>query len=129
MTNKGVGALIHCPAADRYLVVRRNKSDYNGTWCCLGGGVDPGETLKEALFRELYEEANIYRKDIQTVRPKCVVRSGDYLYTNCLATCESELFPTLNEEHDGYLWVTKSELFNLTLHPKFKLALPEILKD
>lgn len=129
MSNKGVGALIHCPATARYLVVRRDSGDYSGTWCCLGGGVDKGESLKQALFRELYEEANIFRKDILTVTPKCVVKSGDYLYTNCLATCEKELYPKLNEEHDGYMWVTREELLNLNLHPKFKLALNEILKD
>jgi len=40
---------------DEYLLVREWKND----WSFIGGGIDHGETVHEALKRELYEEALI----------------------------------------------------------------------
>lgn len=43
-------------ASGRILLVRR-KDD--GLWCCPGGHVDFGETVEQALHREVMEEAGV----------------------------------------------------------------------
>lgn len=52
----GVRAVIHDPAANAVLLVRHT---YVPGWQFPGGGVETGETMLEALARELREEAEI----------------------------------------------------------------------
>lgn len=44
---------------DRLLVVRRGRGRAQGTWSVPGGRVHEGETLAEAVVRELLEETGI----------------------------------------------------------------------
>lgn len=53
----GVGAVIFIKGA--VLLVRRNKAPGKGQWSFPGGAVELGETLLEALERELWEELSI----------------------------------------------------------------------
>ena len=45
--------------AGRLLMVRRGRGPAAGDWSLPGGRVEPGETLAEAVVRELEEEAGI----------------------------------------------------------------------
>ncbi len=52
----GVRALVHDPAEKSVFLIRHT---YVPGWQLPGGGVERGETMEEALRRELAEEANI----------------------------------------------------------------------
>jgi mutator protein MutT len=45
--------------ADRLLLIRRGRGAAAGEWSVPGGRVEPGETLAEAVVRELAEETNL----------------------------------------------------------------------
>ncbi len=45
--------------AERLLLIRRGRGPAAGDWSIPGGRVEPGETLAEAVVRELEEEAGI----------------------------------------------------------------------
>ncbi len=51
-------------AAGRYLLVRRSHAPEAGRWALPGGRVEPGETLADAVVREVLEETGL------TVRPR-----------------------------------------------------------
>ena len=53
----GVGAVVFDDEA--VLLVRRNQDPARGQWSLLGGVVELGETLREAVERELREELSI----------------------------------------------------------------------
>ncbi len=53
----GVGGVIFRDQS--VLVVKRNQEPGKGQWSLPGGAVEVGETLNEALERELYEEVSI----------------------------------------------------------------------
>lgn len=65
----GVGAvLIH---EGKVLLIRRGKEPLRGRWVIPGGTVELGESLEEALVREVEEEAGL------VVRPREVVTVFD----------------------------------------------------
>lgn len=65
----GVGAvLIH---EGRVLLIRRGKEPLRGRWVVPGGTVELGETLEQALVREVQEETGL------VVRPGAVVAVFD----------------------------------------------------
>ncbi len=53
---------------DRYLVCRmpEHRGVYPGQWGLPGGGIEPEETMEEALRREAREELGL---ELQSVRP------------------------------------------------------------
>jgi 8-oxo-dGTP diphosphatase len=61
-----VGGVVH-DAAGRLLLIRRGHAPHAGLWSLPGGRVEEGETLEQAVRREVLEETGLL------VRPGAVV--------------------------------------------------------
>ncbi|MHA1136207.1 MAG: NUDIX hydrolase [Candidatus Thorarchaeota archaeon] len=61
----GVGAIV--VSNKGVLLARRDKAPGTGLWSIPGGAVEPGETQKESVFREVLEETGIQCEVIKFV--------------------------------------------------------------
>jgi 8-oxo-dGTP diphosphatase len=73
-----VGAFVH-DAAGRVLVIQRGEPPGDGLWSVPGGKQEPGETLAQAVAREVREETGLV---VEVGALACVVErvTDDYHY-------------------------------------------------
>ncbi|MFG2210958.1 NUDIX hydrolase [Streptomyces sp. NPDC048638] len=112
ITKHVVGAVIS-NAEGKVLLLHRTADDYlGGLWELPSGGVDAGETLTEALLREVAEESGL------TVTAVGVYLGHfDYLSKsgkktrqfNFTAHVTHDSDPVKLTEHDAHLWADRSE--------------------
>jgi len=81
--NAAVSLIYLCNKHGNMLFYQRNNSpkiDHSLKWSCFGGGVEIGETPREALYRELKEETNLTDiTDVSYVGTK-TIDTGQILY-------------------------------------------------
>ena len=109
----------------RCLLLRRSKvcKAFVGTWEWPGGKVDAGESIDQALRREVREEPGLETKLAGVVgaygftmpdrpdRPMAVL---------CLEATPAGGELRLSEEHDEFSWVALTELKRWTMTPALK---------
>jgi ADP-ribose pyrophosphatase len=76
----GVGAIV--VHEGRVLLIRRAKEPLRGRWVVPGGTVELGETLEEAVVREVLEETGIHVRPLEwmTVFDRIERRDGAVAY-------------------------------------------------
>ncbi|MEK3763781.1 MULTISPECIES: NUDIX hydrolase [unclassified Solibacillus] len=108
---------------NRILIIQRSHTDSfgAGTWEVVGGNLNFGESLEEALKREYLEEVGLKITVKNLLFSTTFFTSNDRQIVLLSYLCESEESQiSLSSEHEQYLWASKEEL--LTLLPQEILA-------
>lgn len=115
------------------------RTNVPGAWQFPQGGVDDGESMEEALYREVREEVGLGKNDYEIlkrrdgyrylyppeVRVKKIRKHGNHGQEQTYFLCK--LMPTappinvnqVPQEFDGYRWIEPEE-FDLDWLPSFK---------
>jgi len=113
-----VGALVWGPG-ERVLIVETTK--WRGAWGVPGGKVEWGETLEQAVTRELREETGLeifgarYAQTQEAVLSEEFHRPAHLLLVDFFARSDS-LTVTPNEEIVDWSWATLEEALTLPLN-------------
>jgi hypothetical protein len=107
------GALIYAKNTGRYLFVLRDGSKYAGSWGLVGGKLESGELITEALYREIREEIGIDLSTVKTIPIETFTSDNNgFVYYTYVISVDNEFIPILNKEHTGYAWTSLKD------HPK-----------
>jgi 8-oxo-dGTP pyrophosphatase MutT (NUDIX family) len=110
---EGCGALVYCTSTHRYLFLLRAGTKHAGSWGLVGGKVEAGESVGQALLREIQEEIGSAIADPKLIPiEKFTSENMSFVYHTFLITVDQEFVPVLNSEHRGYAWVYLQD------HPK-----------
>lgn len=128
-----VGAVVvsHREAGPCILVLRRaaTEEEYAGIEELPSGAVDAGESLGEALRREVKEECGF---DLKCLFEEWFIirydsRKGRTIQVNCVAAVPSTWDVKINpEEHEAYRWVPRGAVQASDLTANVKRALAEL---
>lgn len=106
------------------LLLRRRGKDHVGEWALPAGGIEKGETPEQAARRETEEEAGYSHEG--GLSPFMHSKGQGVDFTTFVAHSTDKFKPTLNEEHDGAVWIKPSEAEKLPLHPGVRKALEKL---
>jgi len=102
---ESTGALIYSTRTRRYLFLLRNGNRYSNTWGLPGGKIETGETVDQALAREIEEElGGIIRDSKLYPIEQFISENKKFTYHTFLIPVDDEFVPELNHEHKGYAW-------------------------
>ena len=126
-----VGGLIFDPQG-RVLLIRTHKwGDRHGI---PGGKIEPGESMAQALVRELKEETGLEVSDVRFVTAIDSVYSPEFYKPIHMVllnfTCRSAGGPvTLNEEAQAYVWVTPAEALTYELNAPTRQLIEQVIEE
>ena len=91
----------------RLLLMRRVKEPGRGVWFVPGGRIRYGQTLKEAMLRELEEETGLTPVGFEAKGSMCHFWSdANYVTTFFRVDVVGDVV-RMDDEHDAYMWVSE----------------------
>lgn len=116
---------------DKVLLMKRSITDpwKPCHWALPGGGVDPGETLKEGLIREIKEETylDVNPNDLQFLKFKENGKLAVFVLNNKHKGKVDLDKASHGYEHESHHWATKKELPYMELVPDLLETLVEAM--
>ena len=99
---------------DKFLLIKRIKEPYIGLWSLPGGKIEFGETLEEAIVREVEEETSLkvkfitLRGIVEEILYSKKAKNGHFLIWVCETKATTDGAKTLNEGE--VRWFKKTDL-------------------
>ncbi|MEV0678064.1 NUDIX domain-containing protein [Actinosynnema sp. NPDC050436] len=120
--------------AGRILMIRRTDND---KYAIPGGGQEPGETVAEAVVREVEEETGIHVEVTTLVgiysNPAHVIAYDDgevrQEFSLCFRARPLSGEPRTSDESKEVLWAEPTDLDDLDIHPSIRLRIVHGLTD
>ena len=101
------GALFYSLSTKRFLLLHRANGKRSNMWGLVGGTNEDKEIPYKALLREVEEELGSVPKIIKSIPLETFVSNDDkFQFHTYLCVVKDEFLPVLNDEHNGYAWVS-----------------------
>jgi 8-oxo-dGTP diphosphatase len=128
----GVGALIF--REGRMLLIKRSKEPSKGMWSIPGGRLELGETIAEAVKREVLEECGVQIDIVRVLEVMDnILRDDDgkvsyhFVLIDLLANYLSGE-PKAQSDAEECRWVTPAELTKLDMNPRLRAVIMREIK-
>jgi 8-oxo-dGTP diphosphatase len=107
-----VRALIENSEGHVLLLKRADTAYGNGGWCLPGGKIDYGQTVEDALKREIKEETSLrlLSADFFFFQDSLPLQPGEMHCINLYFHCSVSGDLRLNDESSDYVWIGSSEI-------------------
>lgn len=103
-----------------FLVLRWGLDKYKGNWHLPGGRLDSEDEATKGMIRELKEEINLTRDDLQDIIPFYVRTSKSteprynvFFKTKIMPGSEQKVKIMEPENFSAYKWMSKEDLMNI----------------